>query len=144
MSTSPAALARPAPRTPQRRASTAVLAIAVVAAAAVLVVALSAFFAEPERVTVVIENPTAYEVNVDVRPADGGDRLGLGTVAAGTTRSFERVIDQGDPWSFEYSYAGVEAASVEVPGDEVAGGTVVVPEHVEERFREAGTPPPPS
>lgn len=144
MSTSPAATARPGPRTRQRRVSMTVIAIAVVAAAAVLVAALSALFAEPERVTVVIENPTAYHVNVDVRPADGGNRVGIGTVAAGATRSFERVIDQGERWAFEYSYAGVDVPPVEVPRDEVVAGPVVIPELVEEHLREAGVPQAPS
>ena len=105
---------------------------------------LSVLLADPPRVELVVENPTAYDVNVDVRPADGGNRLGLGTVGADASRPFSRVIDQGERWLVEFSYGGVDATPIQVSRDTITSGSVVVPESVEAEFRDAGLAAPPS
>jgi len=111
---------------------------------AVLVAGMSVLLADPARVDLVVENPTAYDVNVDVRSVDGGGRLGLGTVGAGSSRPFSLVIDQGERWLFEFSYGGVDVSSVEVSRDTVTTGTVIVSDAVEDEFRRAGLTLPPS
>lgn len=140
MPTSTPALARPSQPVKTRRFDVA-------AAAAVLgictVVALSAPLADPARVDVVIDNPTAYAVNVVVRPADGGNRLGLGTVGAGAEKSFTQVIDQGERWSVQFSYGGVDTAPVEVSRASMTSGELVVPATVASELGNAGLAPPP-
>ena len=143
MPTSSPALARPSPHTRERRLDIVATVIAVIAGLAI-VAALSVILADPPRVDLLIDNPTAYDVNVDVRPADGGNRLGLGTVDADSEKPFRLVIGQGDRWLFEFSYGGVDAAPIEVAGETVSEGTVVVPDSVEDEFRAAGLTPPPS
>lgn len=143
MPTSSPALARPSPRVRKRRVDVVATALAVVVGAA-LMAGLSQLLADPARVDLEVDNPTAYDVNVDVRPADGGNRIGLGTVGAGSSKPFARVIDQGERWLFEFSYGGVDASPVEVSQETVTSGTVVVPARVEEEFRDAGLNPPPS
>lgn len=140
MPTSPPALARPSPRAPERRVDLVVDAVAVALAAVLLAVA-SVALADPARVDVVVDNPTAYDVHVDVRSADGGNRLGLGTVAAGESRPFRLVVDRGDRWHFEFSRGRVDASPVEVSRDAVRAGPVVVPASVEAEFRAAGLRP---
>lgn len=143
MPTSSPALARPSPQIRQRRVDVVVTVVAVIVGAAI-VAALNVLLADPARVDLQVDNPTEYDVNVDVRPAQGGNRLGLGTVSAGSSRPFGLVIDQGDRWLFEFSYGGVDASPVEVSRETVTTGTVVVPDSVEAEFRAAGLTPPPS
>ena len=143
MPTSPATLARPSPRVRPRPVDVVATVLAVVVSA-VLVAGMGVLLADPARVDLVVENPTAYDVNVDVRSADGGGRLGLGTVGAGSSKPFALVIDQGERWSIEFSYGGVDASPVEVSRETVTTGTVVMPDVVEDEFREAGLVPPPS
>lgn len=143
MPTSSPALARPSPRTRERHLDIVAMAVAVIAGVAI-VTALSGILADPPRVDLVVDNPTVYDVNVNVRDADGGNRLGLGTVDPGSEKQFRLVIDQGERWLFEFSYGGVRASPIEVSREVVAGGSVVVPDSVEDEFRAAGLAPPAS
>lgn len=140
MPISPVALARPAPRSRQRRRDV-LLTIVTVAAGSVLIAGASVLLADPERVDPIVENPTRYPVHVEVRPAEGGGRLGLGTVLPGASKTFPRVIDQGERWLFEYSYGGVDSPPVEVSGEELTNGTVVVPDSFAEQLGDAGLAP---
>lgn len=62
-----------------------------------------------DRVT--IANPTAFDVDVDVAGSDGG-LLDLYYVEAGKTAVVRDVIDQGDTWTFHFSYGGTDAGAV--------------------------------
>lgn len=143
MPTSPATLARPSPRVRPRRVDIVATLLTVVVGA-VLIAGMSVLLADPPRVDLVVENPTDYDVNVDVRSADGGSQLGLGTVGSGSSKPFALVIDQGERWLFEFSYGGVEPSPVEVSRETITTGTVVVPDAAEDEFRQAGLTPPPS
>ena len=140
MPASPVALARPGRRIRQR--GDVVLTVVVVVAASILIAWVSVLLADPDRVDLVIENPTSYYVHVGVRPVEGEGRLGLGTVEPGTSMPFFEVLDQGDRWLFDYSLGGVDAPPVEVSREELSSGAVEIPESVEELFRDAGLLPP--
>ncbi len=137
MATSPPE-APPRP-SPVRRGRSHEIATAVVAVVVVLcAVVLRPVLAEPDRVAVVVDNPTAYDVNVAVRSADGTGRVLLGTVRAGAARSFAGVVDRGARWTVEFSYAGVPAPAIDVPRESLVTDGVAVPATAEARFREAG------
>lgn len=94
--------------------------------------------AEPSRLDVTIANPTDYFIDVHVRPADGGGGHGIGTLAPRSTRTFQGISDQGERWSFDFAYAGVEGATVTVPRHEVAADAIEVPAEVAAKFEQAG------
>lgn len=90
-----------------------------------------------------IANDTSYRASVDVRGRTGG-WLALTTVRAGETDVVEDVIDQGDQWTFRFSYAGI---SVETMTSRAAladsDWRVEVPDELEESLQDEGVPPPP-
>lgn len=141
MPTAPS-VTRPSPRVRNRRVP---LLVAVIAAGALATVAMLLFVGsvldEPSRVDLVMENPTVYEMNVRVEPADGGSGQELGTIGAESSQTFAGVIDQGDRWQLEFTYAGILAAELVVDRTELDAGPVVVPSSAEEVLREAGLPP---
>lgn len=142
MASSTAALARPSPQIQHRRRDF-VATLATLIVGAVLIAAVNSLLADPDRVDLTVENPTAFDVTVDVRSAEGGGRLGLATIDPGTSKSLSGVIDQGERWFFEFSYGGVNAPPLEVSRDVVTAGPVVVPAIVEQLFLDAGLSPPP-
>jgi hypothetical protein len=119
-----------------RIAAYVVLALAGVAIIAMLswVVRGPAFV---ERVT--IANPTRYDVNVDVAASDGR-RLDLGYVEAGGSLAVRGVIDQGDDWTFRFSYGRTAAGTVRVDRARLERGdwTVEIPPRVEQRLDATG------
>lgn len=139
---SPAVLARPGPRTPERRPH-GVASIVVLAIGVVMIAWLSTLLADPQRVDLVVENPTEYHVNVSIRAADG-NRVGLGVVRAGTSKPFTEVLDMGSRWRFDYSSGGISAPATEISRDVLQSGPVVITEAVGSEFRAAGLRPPPS
>lgn len=143
MPTAPS-IARPSPGARSRRVPLLAAGLAAIAiAAAALLVIVSSVLDEPSRVDFVVENPTVFEMNIYVEPADGGAGLGLGTVSRESDRAFSGVIDQGDRWHLEFSYGGIVAAELVVARADLEEGPVVVPSSAEEVLREAGLPPTP-
>jgi hypothetical protein len=94
---------------------------------------------------VTIVNETEYSANVDVRGRERDGRLGLTSVPARSTRTVDRVIDQGDLWIFSFDYGGKHEEEVEVSRGELqrSDWTIEVPTSFEQRLRELGVPPPP-
>jgi hypothetical protein len=92
----------------------------------------------------VVDNPTEFELDVDVAGSSGGT-LGVGPVEAGDEVRFDDVLDQGDDWRILLSSAGVDAAEVRISRDDLErdGWRVTVPEEAAERLRAAGMPPTP-
>lgn len=136
-------LSRPSARPRSRGAGLAVAVIAAVATVLALLVMTSSLLTGPDRVDLAVENPTPYELEVQVRGADGGSVHQLGPIASGSTREFTGVIDQGDTWLFEFSYGGVLAAELTVERSGIEAGTVVVPDSAEEVLDDSDLPPPP-
>ena len=59
-----------------------------------------------------IDNPTAFDINVDVANGDGGGWFPLGTLDRGTESILEEVVDPGAMWVFHFSYGGVEGGEL--------------------------------
>lgn len=98
----------------------------------------------PGRVDeVTIENPHAWNVNVEV--TDGARRgwLGVGSLDRGTSQVFEELLDQGDQWVFRFHYAGQDGGGLALTRAELeqAGWKLTVPEGFAARMQEAGLPP---
>jgi hypothetical protein len=89
-----------------------------------------------------VVNDTAYSVNIDVVGEKG--RIGLGTVPAGDEMQVIDVLDQGDTWTFEFSYADIEDAgehSVSRSVLEANDWTIEVPGDVSDRLQREGIGP---
>jgi hypothetical protein len=87
-----------------------------------------------------IDNPTAFDVNVDVASGEGGGWFPLGTLDREKESVLEEVVDPGSTWVFRFSYAGVQAGELTVSRSELqgAGWQLAVPPGVSERLRAAG------
>lgn len=135
-------LERPAhDATPPR--SHVLLAVAVLATGAVIAALVTSALDAPEQVDLTIDNPTDYDFNVTVRPADGGSSLGIGQLQSRSTHTYRSVNDQGGEWRIEFAYAGVDAAGLTVTRSEITAGEIVVPSSAAEKLRRAGIEPPP-
>jgi hypothetical protein len=134
------------PRPPAQHLSPGRLAAAGVAVVvlAVGVWAAERVFEPPATVDVTVDNPTEYDLHVQVR-SRGGSVLPLGEVQAGSATTFDEVIDQGEAWVFEFSYAGAEATPLESARSELEATDwrVRIPERAAAELRRAGIEPPP-
>jgi hypothetical protein len=95
-----------------------------------------------DRVT--IANPTAFDADVDVAGSDGR-LLDLRYVTAGDTVVVRDVIDQGDLWTFHFSYGGTDAGTLRLDRAAFAHGgwRMEIPQVVENRLEAAGHEPAP-
>ena len=137
------ALARPAPRVPTREPDIVAIFVVVMMAAALLTAVSSALLG-PDRVDVDLRNPTAYEITVGVRDGPDGSLLLLGTLAPGSDRTFTGVLDRGDDWRFEFSYAGVDAGVMDLEEPAAIEAPVVVPDDVADVLEREGLDPSPA
>ena len=89
---------------------------------------------------ITVENPTPFDVNVDVSAGSGGGRIQVGTVDRETEGTLEEVADPGPTWVFRFSYGGVDGADVTVSRSALRadGWLVTVPAEVNERLTAAG------
>ncbi|MEA2827257.1 MAG: hypothetical protein QOG43_1696 [Actinomycetota bacterium] len=87
-----------------------------------------------------IDNPTAFDINVDVANGDGGGWFPLGTLDRETESVLEEVVDPGAMWLFHFSYGGVEGGELAVSRAELrgAGWQLAVPPGVSDRLAAAG------
>ncbi|HEV3400227.1 MAG TPA: hypothetical protein VG078_00245 [Acidimicrobiales bacterium] len=92
---------------------------------------------------VTVDNPLVYKVNVEVKPGDGGGWTGLGTVRRETSKTVEKVVDQGSTWTFRFTYGRQLGGEMTVNRSELraAGWRVTVPPEVGDRLRQAGLRP---
>ena len=63
------------------------------------------------RVTVI--NPFRWKAVVDV------GQVGIGTVGRDRAATFDEVLDQGDGWTFRFSYAGVDGGRTTLSREEL-------------------------
>jgi len=130
------------PRATSRRS--VVAAIALVAGITAFVGLGTIALRSPEVVDEVqIVNDTSYNIHVAVSGTDGRS-LGLGNVPREDVLTVQSVLDQGDTWTFAFSYAGEQAAEVSLTSDELerAGWIVAVPVEAGDRLETAGFLPP--
>jgi hypothetical protein len=133
-------LTRPAPT----RSAGAVLALvlAVVAGLAAAAFVLEAMRSPSFVKQVTVENPTVYQLEVDVSDGRQG-WLGLGAVVREGTQTFLEVIDQGDTWVFRFAYGGIDGGEITLRREELARSRwrVRVPDEVRARLAAAGLEP---
>lgn len=125
----------------------AMVAVALAAAAATvgLVFAIRGV-ALPEYVDgLVVENRTDYHLRVDISNELGRTWLIVGTVQAGFTKRFERVIDQGEVWLFRFTGQGKAGGEFRFdrPDLEQDDWMLLVPESVTAQLEAEGVQPPP-
>jgi hypothetical protein len=87
-----------------------------------------------------IDNPTAFDVNVEVAGDGRSGRFDLGTVTHETESIREEVADPGATWVLRFSYGGVDAGELSVERSTVrdAGWRLTVPTEVGERLAAGG------
>lgn len=93
---------------------------------------------------VVLINETDYPAKVEVRGETRG-WLGLTTVSPDSTTAVEQVIDQGDKWTFRFSYGVHDPVEIALTRRELAeeNWRVNVPTEFEQHLiDEEATPPP--
>jgi hypothetical protein len=89
---------------------------------------------------VTVDNPSPYNVNVQVAGAQRAGWLDLGSFAREARRTVEEVADQGPQWVFHFSYGGVDAGELVISRERLADErwTITVPAGVREHLRQAG------
>lgn len=94
-----------------------------------------------ERLT--IRNPTQYSLEVEATGSRRDGWLGLGTLPREDEKAFEEVIDQGQRWTFRFSYGGQLLGDLVISRADLEEGAwrIAVPPEIGERLRAAGTAP---
>jgi hypothetical protein len=121
-----------------RRAFPPVSMIALVVVGIIFCAAMAYELRDPVVIPkVTVENPSALEVNVSVRPSSRGARLALTDVLPGSTETTHDVLDQGDDWIFSFSSGGVDGGTVRVPRAKLAadGWRLEIPQSVIDRLQ---------
>ncbi len=130
------------PRRPSIRLAGAVIAVLglAVALAALFPIARLAQSERPPSRRLTVENPTAYDVNIDVTGSDRDRWLEVGYFRREARRTVEELADQGPEWVFRFSYGGADAGELVVSREQLAkdGWKIAVPPEVGERLRAAG------
>ncbi|MFN2504702.1 MAG: hypothetical protein ABR540_10855 [Acidimicrobiales bacterium] len=90
-----------------------------------------------------IDNPTVYQLEVELGRPGHDAVVGLGPIRRESTRHFEEVGDQGDRCVFRFSYGGQPGGELVVSRAQLeeARWRIVVPTQVGDRLRDAGLPP---
>ena len=127
----PTVLERPRPRPLQAaRAGTAALWLGTIAALAVLATVVHPVLATPPHVDrLVVENPNAWPVTVDVRRAGSGGWLPVATVPPDDAVRVDEVLDQGDRWDVRFRAAAraTRGVTVERSALERGGWRITIP-----------------
>ncbi len=137
----PVTVTRP-PRAQPTTYGIAVLVLGALAAAATVWM-LAAAVRSPSFVDkVVVANPTGFDVDIRVSGHGSGEMV-LGIVPAETTKEFPSVVDQGQEWTFRFSYAGTSAGDLVVERSklEADGWKIEVPLDVGRRLSAQGYAP---
>lgn len=112
------------PSRAQVRPAISPFAIAAAVAAAVVMAAaawlLAPRLAGPGHIDrLIVVNPFGDPVHVSASGGPDDASLSIGTVDAGSERSFGLVLDQGDTWLFRFRVVGGSLAEVSIPRREL-------------------------
>jgi hypothetical protein len=103
-------------------------------------------FSDPSFVdTVRIDNPTDYNIHVEIGTPESGSRLPLGAVVQRCVTEFHTVLDQGDTWMVSLRTQGRDAGELTVARDDIArdGWTIHIPASMSDRLHAGTVPTPP-
>jgi hypothetical protein len=96
-----------------------------------------------DRIT--IENPTDYDITVDVSNREGRYWMSAGTLRRRSTEDLEQIIDQGEAWILRFRAQGEEGGQLRLTRDELraARWRIRVPDSVIEELQAKGALVPP-
>jgi hypothetical protein len=137
----PAAVQRPdaGPTSPPRRTHRAPIVLGAVAVVAVFVIAQ--LLAAPHYVSrLTFQNPTPYELTVEVSNGHGDGWLPLGTIDRRSSTQFGEIYDVGDGWEFRVWAQGAEAGRFRLTRAQLeqSGWRVQVPRQIGDDLTAAG------
>jgi hypothetical protein len=127
---------RPAPA---RRTELVQLVVAALVSAAVLAAVIPTLRVPPHVERLTVENPHPWEITVAATNDDGDGWYGIGALERESEHRFLRIVDQGDHWTFRFSYAG-EHADLRVAAAQLERNDwqVTVPDQLAVDLRDAG------
>ena len=82
---------------------------------------------EPDRVTVIVDNPTGHELTITATAPDDGSVSFVTIVGPRTTKSVPDVVDRGPRWILHVRIPGGPAGSLDVARADLVNGTLVIP-----------------
>lgn len=94
---------------------------------------------------VTVDNPTRYDIGIQVTGEDRDGWMSVGTARRAGTSSFEEIYDQGDVWIFRFRAQGEEGGEIRLNRTELKrrNWRVEIPESVGEELQSKGAPFPP-
>lgn len=136
---------RPAGGAPSRVRRVGTAGFAVAGLVVVMLVAIPRFLDSPHLVDqLTVENPTDYDISIEVTDERRRGWVAVGTVQRATTSTFEEILDQGDVWIFRFSTQGEDGGELQVARQELErdGWRMRVPAEVGEQLKVRGVPLP--
>ena len=122
--------------------------LATVMALAAVVIMSHLIATSPRTVSrVTLVNNSEYDLDIAVTGASHDGLMPIGTAKSHATTEFQRVIDQGPTWVFQFTTQGQNGGEIRVSHNDLVHGDwrVVIPDAVAARLRgAAGVPPSPS
>lgn len=90
------------------------------------------------------ENPTAYDLGVEVGDPSGDGWLPIATAGRKGTTTVEQVLDVGDVWVFRFSAQGQDGGELRLTRAQLVedGWKVAIPERIGTELQAAAAPPP--
>ena len=126
-----------------RAAPAALVVIAVVAVALGVCSGVTRLPGSVDRIS--FENPTVYDLDIEVTGRDRDGWVLLGTAQAGETTTVEDIPDQGDLWILRLGAQGKEAGELRLTREQLerVRWTVSVPRWIADELKAKGAPPSP-
>lgn len=126
-----------------RRIIPAGVVVALVLAAAVPLMRLLETPSFVDRISV--ENPTRYDIGIEVTDADRDGWMAIGTARRATDSTFQEIIDQGDVWIFRFRAQGEDGGELRVTRQELERDEwkLTIAESVEDDLQAKGAAFPP-
>jgi hypothetical protein len=118
-------------------------AVAIVAAIIGVMVIGIVLLSGPARVGhLTVDNPTDYDVSIQLAPSANGPWLPFAVVGLRSTRDFQDVLDQGDSWVLRFHAQGQDAGDVTLTKADLqaADWHLTVPDTVVQRLQQLGVP----
>lgn len=92
-----------------------------------------------------VENPTKYDITVEVADSHRTGWLGVGTAHGESTSTFKAIVDQGAVWNFRFLAQGEEGGELVLARQELERNQwqIRIPHSVGEQLQAKGAPFPP-